>query len=145
MMSNRMRRSDIFLNEYVFHRVLRQWRVSKMTIRGEKVCGTPAHMGPPTPPLPAPLEENTTKWSRDLDSASESFPVQFTTHLRANGINSPEASYWPDEIYQKRKGRNVEKATEDGPGFNFRSAIHHGRRTGTQSRYWLNQVAWLAL
>ena len=79
MMSNRMRHSDIFVNERVFLRILRQWRVSKMTIRGEKVCGTPAPLGPPAPPLPAPLKENTAKWSRDLDSASESFPVQLIT------------------------------------------------------------------
>ena len=39
----------------------------------------------------------------------------------------------------------VETATEDGPGFNFGSAVHHGRRTGPHSWYWLPQVVWSAL
>ena len=47
-----MRHSDIFVNERVFLRILGQWRVSKMTTQGEKVCVTPAPLGPPAPPLP---------------------------------------------------------------------------------------------
>ena len=68
--------------------------------------------------------------------------IQYTVTSKQTK-NSQDEFHWPNEIYQKQKGRNSGKGCWSG--LSFRSAIHRGRKEGPCSWYELYWVAWLAL